>query len=160
LDPIKLRQVPVNFREREFQPEQLQHHTIPFLVHERKNMGAPFAEPIMLYVVASGWRVRWNVRARRFLIATKSEELAASKPMKSGRTSRVCALGLKALIQRGSSHRVAAGGQLFAAIATNSSPLFFQPLNSGPQPLSNFVLDFVLILIPIEGIQRLSRRVE
>src|SRR6266704_5916632 len=80
--------------------------------------------------------------------------------MKGSRTRRVCTLGMLLLVQRGSSQRSAAGGRLLAVSLSSSCPLFFQALNSSPQPASNCLFDLVLITVLVERIQRLTGYVE
>src|ERR1700719_420160 len=80
--------------------------------------------------------------------------------MKGSGTRRVCTLGMLLLIQRGSSHRSAAGGRLFAVSLSSRCPFFFETLNSGPQPGSNRLFGLLLVAIPVEGIQVLPGCVE
>jgi hypothetical protein len=67
---------------------------------------------------------------------------------------------MKALIQRSSFHRFATGRGRFGVIPLKSLPLVFQSLDGLPQPVSRCFFNLVLIAIPIQRIQSLSRRAE
>src|SRR5712692_1246330 len=80
--------------------------------------------------------------------------------MKSTRTCGVRALRMKLLIQRYPFHRFATGRGRFRVILLKSLPLAFQSLDGLPQPVSGCFFNLVLIAIPIQRIQSLSRRAE
>ncbi len=99
-------------------------------------MRATFAEPIMPHTMDSARRISCGITLTcRNWIRPKSEELPTSCPIKGRRARWVCTLGMLLLIERGSSHRFAAWGRLFAVSTLCSHALFFQALNRGPQPL-------------------------
>jgi len=45
---------------------------------------------------------------------------------------------------------------MLVAIPLRSHPLLFKALNSGPEPVSDCFLDFVLITVSVERVQRLT----
>src|SRR6266568_6092744 len=111
----------------------------------------------MPHTVDSAWRIScWIIRVCRNRIRPKSEKLAAPGPMKGSWTRRVCTLGMLFVIERGYSQRSAGWGWLIAVSPLCSHALFFQALNSGPQPASNCFFDLVLITAAVKGIQRFT----
>src|SRR6266699_2816291 len=111
----------------------------------------------MPYVVDSVWGISCCITPTcRNRIRPKSEKLAAPGPMKGSRTRRVCTLGMLLVIERGYSQRSAGWGWLIAVSPLCSHALFFQALNSGPQPASNCFFDLVLITAAVKGIQRFT----
>ena len=60
------------------------------------------------------------------------------------------------MIERGYTQRSAGWGWLIAVSPLCGHALFFQVLNSGPQPASNCFFDLVLITAVVKGIQRFT----
>src|SRR5260370_17352133 len=87
-------------------------------------------------------------------IRPKSEELAASGPMKGGRTGGVCALRMLSGVERCSSQT----GPILRR--SNSHPLPLQSGNRSSQPGSDGVFDLALAAVTVQGIQRLTGLIE
>src|SRR5713101_2025523 len=144
-----------------FGSEQLEHDSALLIVNEGKNIGATFTKPKMQHDVMTKWRLgRWICLARRFPICTESKELAASEPVKSSRASRIGTLGVKVLIQGLSFHRFAVRHRLLLLVLMKEFPLVLEAPDRGPQPISNYCFSLILIVVPIQRIERLTGRVE
>src|SRR5260370_8292591 len=87
-------------------------------------------------------------------IRPKSEELAASGPMKGGRTGGVWATRMVFGVERCSSQT----GPILRR--SNSHPLPLQSGNRSSQPGSDGVFDLALAAVTVQGIQRLTGLIE
>jgi hypothetical protein len=63
---------------------------------------------------------------------------------------------MELLMERGSRRDLATGFRWFVATLKTSPSFLLQALNRGPQPLADFLVDLLLIAVPIERIQGLS----
>jgi hypothetical protein len=100
------RQLFVILRSRKFRPECLENDPTFFIVDERKHMRAALAEPIMPYAVDSSRRITRRIISRSVMaFGSKTEELAATSPMKRSRTCWVCTLRMKTPIEWRPFHR-------------------------------------------------------
>src|SRR4029453_5595209 len=114
--PSKVTTGPANVRELrnirhdcsvlQFRPECLENYPKFFIVDERKHMRAALAEPIMPYAVDSSRRITRRITSRSVMaFGSKTEELAATSPMKRSRTCWVCTLRMKTPIEWRPFHR-------------------------------------------------------
>src|SRR5437588_6706726 len=115
----------------------------------------------MSYAMDSARRIGCSIIAISWnRIGPKSEELAASSPMKGRRTRRVCTLGMLLLVQRGSSQSSAGRRWLSAGGPFCSHAVLLKPLNRGTQPVAKDVFDLALFAVPIQRVQRFTRFIE
>lgn len=133
-----------------------------FVIDKRERLRAAFAKPIVLDALSFTCRIRSGTATTpQSVIGPKPEKLTAPGPLKSSGTGRICAFRMLLLIKRSPSGRCSAiGGRLFLLTPFRAGPLFFQASDGRPQPASDHLFDFHLVPIPIERIQRFTRRVE
>jgi hypothetical protein len=122
-----------------------------FVMHERQDMGAVLAQPIMLHAVRG---------RRRIFLRPESEELPAFQPVKSSWARRICALRMKLLRERNARPYLASGQWLLAFALTPSFSFLLQSIDAGAQPLVDRSFDLLLIALPVERIQGLSRCIQ
>src|ERR1700683_1017283 len=113
-------------------------------------------------VQPNGRALRGFANADRNLIGTEAKKLAAREPTERSRTRGICALRMKILAERTFFHRLADRCFLRVSMPSplKSFPLLFQWGNRGYYPLSDCLFNFMLIVVAIHGIERLSFSIE
>jgi hypothetical protein len=138
-------------RERRFDPEEIQDDAAIAPVRKSENVGAAFAEPIVMNAVESdGQSLGRIANAGRNLIVSEAEELAASEPMECRRTCGIRALWMKVLAERKIGYGLAVRRVLVVLDRRKSFPLLFQPGDGGPQPCLNGFFNLVLVAPTVE----------
>ena len=141
----------MSFRCRELGPQDFENHPTLVVIEQCKYMRAAFAQPVVLDVVDSAWRLGCRITlTRRRRIRPKSEKLAASGPMKGSRARRVRTLGMVLLIERRSSQRFSGWCLFFAKGALCNLALKFKAPNGRPQPVAENLFDLTLFAVPIQ----------
>ena len=158
---LSCRSLRVSFRCRDLGPQDFENHPTLVVIDQCKYMRAAFAQPVVLDMVDSAWRLGCRITlTRQRRIRPKSEKLAASGPVKGSRTRRVRALGMLLLIERRSCQRFSGWCLFFARGALCSLALMFKALNGSPQPVPKNLFDLALFAVPIQGVQRFTRFIE
>ncbi len=151
LGPLHSRALSSGCGDGKFPPKQLEDYAVLFVMHERQDMGAVLAEPIMLHAMR---------RRRRIIVGPESEELPAFQPVKSYWARRICALRMELLRERNAHPYLASGQWLLAFALTPSFSFLLQSINGGPQPLADRSFDLALIALSVERIQGLPRCIQ